>query len=337
MGALTPRLSLYKPGGGSTGLILPDETADIDTLNANFDKIDTAIGARNVLSTTRPATPFDGQPVFERDTGNLSIWDAVNTRWQVPNPTLLVADLNALAAFTAGSFEGRRIHVDVLNADFLAVDGAWVQIDTALAADTATRDAEYAKGSANYRIAGALCDIGHRGNTTRYDGTAWGRGPVPTLYHRRTTTQSIANAASGDGNDVILANEMTNSLRDMMTYITGVYTVVKDGLYRFNWNFAWEGNATGARITRLWWKNVAADPTWSTQFIAVDSPGTSNTFQQARTWDIPLKAGNVIKFTARQNSGGALTLGSAVAAAAFPGPSDPTVAHCMVEYIGGGF
>lgn len=40
MPAFTPFLNLYKPGGGSTGLITPDEVADIDRLNANFDLID---------------------------------------------------------------------------------------------------------------------------------------------------------------------------------------------------------------------------------------------------------------------------------------------------------
>lgn len=40
MPAFTPFLNLYKPGGGSTGLIVPDEVADIDRLNANFDSID---------------------------------------------------------------------------------------------------------------------------------------------------------------------------------------------------------------------------------------------------------------------------------------------------------
>lgn len=41
MPASTPFLGLYKPGGGSTGVITPDEVADIDRLNQNFDLIDT--------------------------------------------------------------------------------------------------------------------------------------------------------------------------------------------------------------------------------------------------------------------------------------------------------
>lgn len=40
MPAFTNFLGLYKPGGGSTGLILPDEVVDIDRINSNMDAID---------------------------------------------------------------------------------------------------------------------------------------------------------------------------------------------------------------------------------------------------------------------------------------------------------
>lgn len=40
MPAFTSFLNLYKPGGGSTGVITPDETADIDRLNEDLDLID---------------------------------------------------------------------------------------------------------------------------------------------------------------------------------------------------------------------------------------------------------------------------------------------------------
>lgn len=44
MGATTPNLSLYKPGGGSSGTIVPDERVDVDRLNDNSDKIDAFAG-----------------------------------------------------------------------------------------------------------------------------------------------------------------------------------------------------------------------------------------------------------------------------------------------------
>lgn len=44
MSGSTPNIALYLPGGGSTGLWVPDEVADIDKINQNMQKIDTAIG-----------------------------------------------------------------------------------------------------------------------------------------------------------------------------------------------------------------------------------------------------------------------------------------------------
>lgn len=40
MPAFTPHLNLYKPGGGSTGTITPDEVFDVDRHNQNYDDID---------------------------------------------------------------------------------------------------------------------------------------------------------------------------------------------------------------------------------------------------------------------------------------------------------
>lgn len=81
MPAFTTRLGLYKPGGGSTGLITPDEIIDIDKLNSNSDKIDASIGAQIVTSTTRPGSPYDGQIARESDTNNLIVWNAAGNNW----------------------------------------------------------------------------------------------------------------------------------------------------------------------------------------------------------------------------------------------------------------
>lgn len=43
MAEFTDHLNLYKPGGGATGAITPDEVVDIDRVNANMDAIDAAI------------------------------------------------------------------------------------------------------------------------------------------------------------------------------------------------------------------------------------------------------------------------------------------------------
>lgn len=76
MGVLTTRLKLYLAGGGSTSIGGPDEAADIDKQNGNFQKLDAALGAPNYTSSTRPATPFAGQVISETDTGQVMVFDS---------------------------------------------------------------------------------------------------------------------------------------------------------------------------------------------------------------------------------------------------------------------
>lgn len=78
MPAYTSRLGLYKPGGGSSGNINPDEVVDIDKINDNMDKIDANIGVAAVTSTTRPSAPFIDQIISEKDTGLLMRWDGTD-------------------------------------------------------------------------------------------------------------------------------------------------------------------------------------------------------------------------------------------------------------------
>lgn len=74
MGESTSRLGLYKAGTGSNTSNVPDEVVDIDVaVNNNLDKIDAAIGAVPVLSTSHPTTPFPGELIYETDTGLLKI------------------------------------------------------------------------------------------------------------------------------------------------------------------------------------------------------------------------------------------------------------------------
>lgn len=102
MAATTSRLSLTKPGGGSTGLITPPDPVDIDVLNANFDKIDAVMGLQVVTSVTRPASPFDGQPIFETDTKRIRVYRQSGATWDTGDTqrgtrtAYSVADLTAL-------------------------------------------------------------------------------------------------------------------------------------------------------------------------------------------------------------------------------------------------
>lgn len=79
MGSNTPRLGLYKPGGGSTGLNGSDEVVDIDRINQNFDLIDSYASATDTKANPTAAsdaarnalipTPVAGDAVFRTDKG----------------------------------------------------------------------------------------------------------------------------------------------------------------------------------------------------------------------------------------------------------------------------
>ena len=64
------------------GLTKPDLTDNVDVtvLNTNFDDIDTAAGFAIVTSSTRPASPWTGQIIYETDTESSFVWDG--SAWQ---------------------------------------------------------------------------------------------------------------------------------------------------------------------------------------------------------------------------------------------------------------
>jgi RNase P/RNase MRP subunit p29 len=78
----TTRLGLEKPDYA--------DAADIAVLNQNFDDIDNAVGMRVVTSTTRPATPWNGQIIFETDTNFTLVWNSTGSTWkQIGNAAIV--------------------------------------------------------------------------------------------------------------------------------------------------------------------------------------------------------------------------------------------------------
>ena len=73
MATTTTRLALTKPAG--------TDVVDIDVLNANADKIDTAVGAYICTSTTRPSTPYAGQVIYETD--SKLTWTYASGAWKL--------------------------------------------------------------------------------------------------------------------------------------------------------------------------------------------------------------------------------------------------------------
>lgn len=119
MGTTTPRLGLYKaaPVG---------EQVDVQSqINAAYDKVDEAIGARVVTSGTRPASPYIGQIIFESDTGYTFLWNG--TLWYpigmgstlayggyVDFNSVKIANNTALAPVTVNLPFKYDIHAEVL-------------------------------------------------------------------------------------------------------------------------------------------------------------------------------------------------------------------------------
>lgn len=170
----TARLNLYQPGGGSEGTHGPDEQVDIDRINDDLALIDAAVGAPVYTSGTRPSTPYDGQLIYETDTGFLKVYHSGWKTCQVA-PTYNVADLDALLTLYPSTVEGQIVHVDNLNVNFQNQDSNMKQIDIARVPAATNRTTEYAKAGGVYLVAGIQCVIGAdmSGTLSNYDGTNW--------------------------------------------------------------------------------------------------------------------------------------------------------------------
>lgn len=93
MATTTTRLGLRKPAGSDTVSVTTD-------LDANYDKIDTAISMTVCTSSTRPSTPFQGQEIYETDTHNNLVYNGTtpaSAGWQHQS----IPVVSALAAVVA--------------------------------------------------------------------------------------------------------------------------------------------------------------------------------------------------------------------------------------------
>jgi hypothetical protein len=79
MSTSTPRLQLLKPDG-------TENVNEVTQLNDNYDKIDANINLKVVTSATRPPSPYQGQSIFETDTGRVLYYNG--TKWKVISPTV---------------------------------------------------------------------------------------------------------------------------------------------------------------------------------------------------------------------------------------------------------
>lgn len=86
MATFTSRLGLRKPATAD------QITVDID-LGDNMDTIDAVAGYAPCTSSARPAVPFQGQCIYETDTGYIRFWDGAS--WD------LITSSGAVSSFTA--------------------------------------------------------------------------------------------------------------------------------------------------------------------------------------------------------------------------------------------
>lgn len=114
MPAFTNFLGLYKPGGGSTGLILPDEVVDIDRINSNMDAIDLfAKGWGQSADRNHqfygPAASLAGVTgmklgdTYQESDGSKVLWAFDGTNWVRNEPGLCLIKPTAITGMTASA------------------------------------------------------------------------------------------------------------------------------------------------------------------------------------------------------------------------------------------
>lgn len=95
MGTTTSKLGLFKPDPDP----VTGDDVDVDDINDNSDKIDAAAGLTICTSSTRPSSPWDGQPIYETDTNRVMHW--VEGAWF--NPALCSYPVGAIYQSTVST------------------------------------------------------------------------------------------------------------------------------------------------------------------------------------------------------------------------------------------
>ncbi len=98
-GTYTNRLALYKPDG--------DDNVNVETdLNDNMDLLDLVVGTTVCTSGTRPSNPYDGQAIYETDTGKFLVSESGSWVDPVANG-LAVTNVTIGGSGGAATFPGR--------------------------------------------------------------------------------------------------------------------------------------------------------------------------------------------------------------------------------------
>lgn len=101
MGTSTAKLKLYRPA-------ITGEAVDVQDLNDNMDKLEALLPFTICTSGARPASPFQGQTIFETDTGLVYFWQGAGWRkWIIDIPNMaMTSGMTFNGSLTAnGEFE----------------------------------------------------------------------------------------------------------------------------------------------------------------------------------------------------------------------------------------
>lgn len=309
MPAFTTKLSLYKPGGGSTGTITPDETADIDKINDDLDIIDAAVGAEICTSGTRPSTPYDGKIIFETDTKRFRTWRQSNTTWEAGATArgqltrYLVTDLTALTAIADATIGDTLFMttpgtgIDALNWEAFAGSGVsidWRVRDTVVAATKADLDtfiaavAAVSGTDAQFKV-GSLAFVLDTAFTYRFTSTA---GAILLLNHgwvpiTPTITSTGGTVTVADGGEV----QGSGAITQLNVTIPAVasYKSIRGRLYYI-------GGGSGSHTVKLM---TAGTPNTATNsyrrqgtIAAATSIATALAAASSSSWDLGYSTAN---------------------------------------------
>lgn len=179
MATNTTKLALSKPDG--TDLV------DVAVLNGNFDKIDAASGATICTSSTRPASPWNGQVIFETDTLNALVYRAATTSWAILGGSTVASDPPAGAG--NGNFwwdsDNGKLYIYYQDGN----SGQWVSVMPAQTAVDVTQ---------NFIINGDFA-INQRNFSSTTTFSAYGFDRWQMFFNTGTTTYSAQTFTVGSG------------------------------------------------------------------------------------------------------------------------------------------
>jgi hypothetical protein len=273
----TTKLALTKPDG--TDLV------DIAVLNANADKIDTASGAFICTSTTRPASPWNGQLIFETDTLNALVYRTSSTSWNIVGGSTVSADppVNAGSGNFWWDSDNGKLYIYYNDGN----TSQWVSANSntsgvPIVGNEAGRNSLYptpAEGNSVYRTDTNLIEI--------YDGSAWKTSlgavggvvqVVTTLKNNIFTTTSTTFVDITDLSVSITPKSSANkilvlvSLGSTGTNVSGapaIFNILRGSTIV-------SAPATGSNPAMFMLENTSTTASSNANFTVLDSPATTS-------------------------------------------------------------